>query len=98
MTTNIETFYDAFVGAIICSHKQGKWKLNLPVIAATGESLGISEAEINPGGRHYDEIIRRVGAATAGGSGRDARSTAESCFGPQGEVAPNFMKRSAWRI
>jgi hypothetical protein len=61
----------------------------------------VTEAEINPGGKHHDEITRRVaalGAAPAGGSARDEKAAAEVSFGPDGELAAGFMKRSAWRI
>jgi hypothetical protein len=34
--------------------------LNLPVIAATGEALGVTQADIEPGGNRYDEILGRV--------------------------------------
>jgi hypothetical protein len=95
--TTLEMFFDAVAGAIVCEHKQKKWKLNLPVISATGESLGITPADLESGGRYFDEIGKRVAALGATVAGfdisADAKRTAELLFGPNGEWAANFMKR-----
>jgi hypothetical protein len=64
----------------------------LPRIAAVAETVGVSPAEIDEGGEHFDEIMTRVVALSlTTPTQADADRTASELFGPAGRLAPGFV-------
>jgi hypothetical protein len=90
---NIETLIDCIAGAIVAAHASGgRWKLNLPRIAAVGDVLGVLPHEIDEGGMHFAAISDRVVALSMMvPTPEAAHDTAESLFGPNGTLAPGFV-------
>jgi hypothetical protein len=89
----IAVFIDCVAGCIVIERiTGGKWRLNMPRVAAVGETLGIAPEDLDQGGKHYDDLMAResfFGLTIA--TKRDARLTAEKLFGPKGELAPDFL-------
>jgi hypothetical protein len=93
--SEFDIFLDAIAFVIVSVNRQKKWKANLPRIAAVGESLGVTQPDLEPGGKYFDEICHRIAKLGLETGGHDvaagAELLAETWFGPAGELAPNFM-------
>jgi hypothetical protein len=88
----ISIFVDSVAGAIVAAKVSGKWRLNMPRIAAVGETLGIAPADLDEGGKHFETITARIEIlGLSMPTKRDARLTAERLFGPRGKLAPDFL-------
>ena len=89
---NIDTLIDCIAGAIVAGNVSGRWRLDLPRIAAVAETVGVLPAEIDEGGEHFAAISERIvalGLMTPTES--DADRTACELFGPAGSLAPGFL-------
>jgi hypothetical protein len=53
-------FVDSVAGAIVAAKVSGKWRLNMPRIAAVDETLGIAPADLDEGGKHFETITARI--------------------------------------
>jgi hypothetical protein len=91
----IAVFIDCVAGCIVIERVTGgKWRLNMPRVAAVGETLGIAPEDLDEGGKHYDAIMARVSfLGLTMETKRDARLTAEKLFGPKGGLAPDFLSK-----
>jgi hypothetical protein len=95
--TDLEMFWESVAGVIVCESKQRKWVANWPFIASVAKILNITKDGVEPGGRHHDEILSRIGTQTtnlteSASIDEAAERVAEDLFGPQGIAAPDFMK------
>jgi hypothetical protein len=77
---NIEALIDCVAGAIVAAHGSGgRWRLDLPRIAAVGETLGVLPHEIDEGGTYFAAISDRVvGLSLTVPTPEDAHATAEA--------------------
>ena len=68
---DVETFCDRVASVVLLAHKQRRWQPNWPHITAVGESIGVTDTELEIGGDCCNEILRRVGEVSALVAGHD---------------------------
>ena len=83
----------------VLAKNQKRWRPNFDLINATGADLGVADSDIMPGGKYEADIHKGMSvigdlARLAGKDNkRAARRSAESLYGPRGELAAGFMTR-----